>query len=311
MPLTLLEAAKSADPLTAAYIEEYASTTEILQSIPFKNVEGNSFSYNREHSLPGVGFRGYNEGFSKSVSIMNPQSEVMKMAGGDLDVDVAIVATQGEGTRETQERKQIKAHALAWTRNFIKGDSAKDPRVFDGLQVRIGGSQLLDIAPAGGALSLNLMDALIDQVDNPTHILVNKSIRRRMSAAARNTSVGGFVEFTPDELGRRITSYQGIPIITVWQDNSDMEILGFDEASQDATSLNNTSIYCVSFDDDMVEGLNFKNPQGGYGISVRDLGELETLPAYRTRIDWHTAIAVQHGRSAARLRGVKDLPIVP
>lgn len=310
MPLTLIEAAKLADPLTAAYIEEYASTTEILQAIPFKNIDGNAYSYNREHALPGVGFRGYNEGFSQTIGIINPQSESMKMAGGDLDVDTAIIATEGESVRETYERMQIKAQALSWTRNFIKGDSSKDPRVFDGLQVRVGGTQLVDVAATGGALSLNKLDELIDLVDSPTHIIVNKTIRRRMSAASRNTAVGGFVEFEQNELGMRQTSYQGLPIIIVWQDNNDLEILGFDEASSDNSTLDNTSIYCVSFSDRMVEGLNFKNVEGGYGISVRDLGELETKPTLRTRIDWHTAIAVQNGRSVARLRGVKNLPVV-
>jgi hypothetical protein len=310
MGLTLIEAAKSADDLTRAYIEQYASTTEILMAIGFKNVDGNSYSYNLEHALPGVGFRGYNEGFDQSIGIMNPQSEAMKMCGRDLDVDMAMIATQGPSVRETQEKQQLKAQALAWTRNFIKGDSSKEPRAFDGLQVRVGGTQLLDIAAAGGALSLSKMDELIDLVDNPTHIIVNKTIARRMSAASRNNAVGGFVEFNTESMGKRITTYQGIPIIPVWQDNNDLEIMGFDEASQDASTTNNSSIYVVSFDDGMVEGLNFRNNEGGYGISVRDLGELETKPCMRTRIDWHTAIAVQHGRSVARLRGVKDLPVV-
>ena len=47
---------------------------------------------------------------------------------------------------------------------------------------------------------------------------------------------------------------------------------------------------------------------GQYGISSRDLGELETKPAFRTRVDWYCAIAVYHGRAAARLSGITDAP---
>ena len=309
MAMTLLEAAKLASDENRVFIEEYARTTDILQALQFRNVDGNAYSYNKEHTLPGVGFRGFNEGFDESVGIVNPQSEAMKMGGGDLDVDLAILATNGDSVREVHELMKLKALALSWTRNFIKGDSSKNPRVFDGLQVRVTGTQLIDNAPAGAALSLNKLDEVIDAVTNPTHLVVNKAIRRRLSAASRNTSVGGYITFEPDAFGRKMAYYQDLPILVAWQDNNDLEILPFDEASGDSTSLDNGSIYCVSIGDMMLEGLNFKNSEGGYGISVRDLGELNTKPVMRTRIDWHTSIAVQHGRSVARLRGVKNLPV--
>ena len=35
-----------------------------------------------------------------------------------------------------------------------------------------------------------------------------------------------------------------------------------------------------------------------------DLGELQTKPAYRVRIDWYCGLALFGGRAAARLRGV-------
>jgi hypothetical protein len=40
------------------------------------------------------------------------------------------------------------------------------------------------------------------------------------------------------------------------------------------------------------------------GVQVTDLGELETKPAYRTRIEFYCGLATFGGRAAARLRGV-------
>jgi len=46
------------------------------------------------------------------------------------------------------------------------------------------------------------------------------------------------------------------------------------------------------------------------GRDVRDLGELESKPVFRTRIEWYTSIAVFGGKSVARLRGIKDGALV-
>jgi hypothetical protein len=312
MALTLLESAKLApDVQTRVVIEEYAASSDILTAIPFKDLDGGAYSYNREHTLPGIGFRGVNEAFSESTGVINPQVEALKIAGGDLDVDSFIINTQGEGVRASHEMMKVKALSQSWTRNFLKGDSRTDPRVFDGLQVRLTGSQLLSNANAGAALSLAALDALIDEVSSPTHLIMSKAMRRRLTQASRTQGVTGFVDWKPDELGRQAAYYQDLPILIAWKDNNDMEILDFTETSPDGTtSTVCTSIYCVSFGDMMVEGLQGRNSEGSYGISTRDLGELETKPVYRTRVDWNTAIAVQHGRAAARLAGITNAAVV-
>lgn len=309
MAMTLLEAAKVAPTeQDRVVIEEYAASSDVLMAIPFKDIDGNAVSYNREHTLPGVGFRGVNEAFSESTGILNPQTESLKIAGGDLDVDSFIINTEGEQVRADHELMKVKALSLAWTRNFIKGDSRTNPRVFDGLQVRVGGTQLIDNAAAGAALSLNKLDELIDQVSNPTHLIMSKTMRRRLTAAGRNTGVGGYITFQPDAFGRQMAFYADLPILIVWQDNNDQEILDFTEASADNSASDCSSIYCVSFGEMMLTGLQGRNGTG-YGISTRDLGELETKPVFRTRVDWNTAVACYHGRSVARLRGIKNAAV--
>lgn len=309
MPLTLLEAAKQASPVEAVYIEEYARNSPILENLTFRNVPGGSLAYNREDTLPGIGFRGINEGHTESTGIINPQVEVCKIAGGDLDVDRFYIDTQGEGVRSSHELMKVKSLAHGWTRTFIKGDSTANPRVFDGLQVRIGGSQLIGNANAGGALSLGKLDELIDQVHEPTHLIMNKSMRRLMTQAARNNAIAGFIQYEKDAFGRQLMIYNDLPILVVDQDEADTDIMPFTEASPDGSSVQCTSIYCVSFGEQMLTGI--QGPiDGVYGISVRDMGELETKPTMRSRIDWYSAFAIMHGRAAARLRGITNTPVV-
>lgn len=305
--LTLVEAAKleTGDVVRQAIIEMYAGSSDILQNLPFSNIEGNALKYNREGALPGVGFRGVNEAYTASPGVLNPQTESLVIAGGDLDVDKFIVDTQGEAQRSTHEAMKVRALGLAWTRKFIKGDTQSDAREFDGLQVRVTGDQLISAGSTSGgaALSLAKLDQAIDQTMNPTHLIMNKAMRRRLTTAARTSTVGGYITYDKDAFGRRVTQYNDLPILIVDLDNTETAILGFTEAPESGASTA-TSIYVVSFGDGMLTGI-----QNG-GIDVRDLGELETQPLYRTRVEWYNGLAVMHGRSVTRLYSIGDLAVV-
>jgi hypothetical protein len=308
MALTLVEAAKrnSGDVVRSAIIELYAQSSDVLRTLPFTDIQGNALKYNREETLPGVGFRGVNEGFSESTGILNPQTEPLVIAGGELDVDKFIVDTMGSDQRSVHEAMKMKALALRWTRAFIKGDSTTEPREFDGLQTRIVGAQKIDAgATSGGdALSLQKLDELIDQVDDPSHLIMNKAMRRRLTAAARNTSVGGFITWERDEFGRKVAFYNELPILILEDDNEGNAILPFSEANPGGGSAASTSIYCVSYGEGSLVGI-----QNG-DADARDLGELEGKPAYRTRVEWYCGIAVYKGKAAARLQGIKNAAVV-
>jgi hypothetical protein len=310
MALTIVEAAKlnPGDVIRTAIVEMYARNSDILRVLPFDNIAGNALKYNREDILPGVGFRGVNEGFVESVGVLNPITESLVIAGGDLDVDRFITQTMGANQRSVQEGLKVKALAHRWTLAFIKGDSSADPREFDGLQRRIpaGSSQLLDAgATSGGdALSLFKLDTLISKVDDPTHLIMNNAMALRLAQAARNTAVGGFITWDQNEFGQRVVQYNGIPILIARDDNIGNDILPFTEANPGGGAAASTSIYAVSFGDGGVVGIQNEN------ISVRDLGELEAKPVFRTRVEWYASIAVLSGRSMARLRGIKDAAVV-
>lgn len=306
MALTLIEAAKlnPGDVIRNAIIELYAGSSDILMNLPFENITGNAMKYNREGALPGVGFRGVNEAYTPSTGILNPVTEALVIAGGDLDVDKFIVDTMGANQRAVHEAMKVRALSLAWTKKFIKGDSTSDPREFDGLQVRVTGSQKIAAGSTanGTALSLVKLDEAIDQTLNPTHIIMNKAMARRLSAAARLYTVGGFLTYDVDSFGRRVTRYNGLPILTVDLDNTQTSILPFTEACTSGTDTG-TSIYVVSMGDGMLMGL-----QNG-SIDVRDLGELQTSPVFRTRVEWYNGFAIFNGRAVTRLYSIADAAV--
>lgn len=299
MALTLLEAAKlnTGDVYKAGVLMKFAETSEILRLLPFEPINGNSLKYNVEETLPGIGFRGVNGSYTESTGIINPKTESLVIAGGDLDVDKFIVDTMGADQRAVQEGMKIKALALAWTKTFIKGDSETDPKTFDGLQKRLSGDALIANHASGAGLSLAKLDEAIDAVDGANAILMSKAMRRRLTVAARTTAVGGNISYTIDEFGRQVTMYNDLPIVIVDKDNENNDILGFTETGS------TTSIYVVAFGDGMVSGL-----QNG-GMDVRDLGELETKPALRTRVEWYSGFGVFAPRSAARLKNITDAAV--
>ena len=307
MALTLPEAAKlnSGDVVRSAVIEMFARESDILMTLPFDDIQGNAVKYNREQTLPGVAFRGVNESYTESTGIINPLTESLVICGGDLDVDKFIVDTMGTDQRAVQEAMKIKALAAEWTAKFIKGDSSSEPREFDGLQTRLTGAQLISAGTTanGAALSLAKLDETIDAVDDATHIIMSKAIRRRLTTAARTTTVGGYVTYTQDAFGRRLMQYNDLPILVAYDNNGGTEILPFTEAAASGTATA-TSIYVVSLGEAKLNGI-----QNGT-MDVRDLGELETAPKFRTRVEWYTGLALYHGRAAARLQHIGDLAVV-
>ncbi len=302
MALTMLEAAKAftGDDIRQAIIEIFVEASDLMRVMPFETIAGNSLKYDQEGTLPGIAFRGVNEAYTEGTGVINPQVENLVIAGGDLDVDKFILRTMGEGRRSTQVAMKTKSLSHTISHKIIKGDSETDQKEFDGLQKRLTGSQLVANGSTsnGDLLSLGQLDAAIDAVDAPTHLFMSKAMRRILTAAARLQTVGGHVSFDKDEFGRQVTVYNGLPIL-IADGNGDVNAtLGFNEAAPGGGTSVSTSIYTLSLGDDMLTGIQ-EGP-----MMVEDLGELQTKPVFRTRVEWYPGLALWHPRAASRLWGV-------
>lgn len=313
MALTLIEAMKLAadggETVRAGVIAMFARSSDLLMALPFKDIAGNAYAYNQEGSLPAIAFRGVNEAYTASTGTINPEVEALRICGGDLDVDTFLIKTGGPAVRATHEEMKVKALAAELTRAIIKGDSGSQPREFDGLQARLVGNQLIaaGTTDAGDPLQLTILDELIDAVTQPSALIMNRTMRRRLSAAARLATVGGYITYDLDAFGRRVTRYNDLPILVAYSDNGGTEPLLFDEQGDvNATpgGTTSTSIYCVGFGDGLVTGI-----QNGV-MDVRDLGELDASPQYRTRVEWFAGLCIEHGRAAARIGGISNAAVI-
>lgn len=314
--ITLVEAAKIAlfngETKRAGIIATFARASAWLGNLPFRTIPGNSYAYNQEGTLPGIAFRAINEAYVASAGIVNPAAESLRVAGGDLTVDPALVRMFGPDVRSQHEVMKSKALSASITTKLIKGDSTAEPREFDGLQARIpfGSSQLIaaGTTDAGDALSLFKLDQLIGSVAGPNKQLwMNKTMIQRITQAARLSTVGGFVVFSPDQFGRQIASYNGVPMVEPYPENDGTEPLAFDEAGDvggTPAGTSSTSIYCVSLGDGYVSGI-----QNGV-MDVRDLGEDTNSPFLTTRVEWLVSVVVEHPKAVARLGGISNAAVV-
>src|SRR6266567_5361853 len=117
--LTLLQAAEQAlgnDEVKRAAIIELFASPDLLKVLPFIDIQGAAYVYLQEGQLSGVAFRGINESYTSNTGIINPQTERLRIVGGDLDVDKALLKTHGPAIRSQQERMKVKALSL-----FIAG----------------------------------------------------------------------------------------------------------------------------------------------------------------------------------------------
>jgi hypothetical protein len=311
MAISLIETAKlKTDPLQQGVIMCFPQASPVLEMIPFLGVASDSYKYNRADTLPRSDFRAVNENYTEGTSALDHVTESLTIAGGFSDVDRALVKTQGNinDLRAIHDSLKAKSCALKWQKTFFKGDVEASPKEFDGLQARLIGDNLIEAGSSSGgdALSLTKLDELYDSVDgSPSALYMNKTMRRRLTVAARTTSVGGQIDYTIDQFGRRVTTYADVPIRIIEEDEENNAILGFDEAGSGGGSSVCTSIYAVKFG----LGTHCFGLQCGE-MDVIDMGLYSGGVKYRTLIEWLSGFTLAHNKSAARLRGIKNASVV-
>lgn len=289
-------AALNHDPLQSGVVEIFASTNPIMQYMPFANIAGAAYVYNREETLPGIAFRGIGESYTESTGVINPLSEPLRIVGGDLDIDAALIAwsTGANDTRAIHDAMKVKALSLTHLKTVFDGNATTNPKEFDGLNVRLTGSQVISAGTNGAALTLGMLDDLVDSVAGaPSLLLMNKKMRQQIRQIARGVGL----TIAKDDLGREVDMYYGVPFAIIEDDATGADILGFDETQ--GSSNVTTSIYAVKFGAGAMFGAQTAP------ISVRDLGELDAKPAFRTRVEHYSTIVLEHPKCAARLKGIK------
>jgi hypothetical protein len=292
--LTLIQAAQlSTDMLFRGVVETVLDESPILNFLPFETVEGNAFKYTQEVTPGTANFYAVNDTWVEGTATLQQKTTTLSILGGDADVDNFLQRTMSDQAdqRATQIRLKAKAVARKFEDTFLTGDTSSDANAFDGLRRLIPSGQTLDAGANGAALTLALLDQMLDLVrgGKPDLLLMSRRTRRKLKALL--TASAHYVE-TGEQFGRQIMMYDGIPVyISDYQ--PDTETLG--------SGTNLSSIYALTFGwGDALAGV-----QNG-GVEVLDVGQLETKDAVRTRIRWYTGLCLFRDNACARLRGINN-----
>ena len=293
MPMTLVEAAKlTQDVLLRGVIETIVYDSSVLQLLPFVDITGTALVYNREKTMPATSFYAVGDTWSEGTPTWDKITAALTIMGGDADVDNFIQQTYANPNDIEAEAIQSRAKSIAhkWSDTFFNGDTGADAKSFDGLKKLVDATQTVAAGAGGAALTLDMVDQLIDLVKpgRPDALLMAKRTRRKLSSLRRAS--GNLLETGLDAFGRHVVSYDGVPILVDdWIPTN--EVKG-------ASGAVCSSIYAVKFGAEGLTGL-----ENG-GVQIELVGELETKDATRHRLKWYSGLALYSIFGLARLEGI-------
>ena len=293
MALTKTEAAKlTQDLMLRGVIETIIKESSALQLLPFMEITGTALAYNRETTMPTTAFYDPGDTWTEGTPTWTQVTAALKIMGGDADVDNFLQQTYADPNdlEATVIESRAKSIAHKFSDSFFNGAVAGDAKSFDGLVSLVDAGQVVTAGTNGAALTLDLVDQLLDLVKpgRPDALFMAKRTRRKLSSLRRAS--GNLLETGLDAFGRHVTIYDGVPIFVD-------DFLPVNE-TQGTSGTVCSSIYAVKFGTAGLMGL-----ENG-GIQVETVGELETKDATRHRIKWYCGLAQFSIYGLARLAGI-------
>ena len=282
------------DVLQAGVIEVLATESKLLQLLPFMNVQGSGYTYNIEKNLGNAQFRKVNGGYNYGAIETIPVTERIVILGDEAIVDTYQIAVESDinNLMAIEVALRTKAIAHKFEKCFIDGGKAAGSGVpsetvaneFVGILTRYTEATPANIPSAALPLFqaqvitktddlIGDLDTLLDMVAGGADCLImNKKTRRQVTAKGR-----AFCDYRQGEFGTQFVQYGGVDIADV-----------------DGDLLADDVVIAVKFGaKEAVCGL-----QNG-GVRVTALGEMESQPQLKTRIEWFVGLAVFNPKAVA------------
>jgi hypothetical protein len=305
VPLLKTEADKlSLNQLVAGVIEELITPEELFALLPFARVNGKAYVYNRENALPTVDFLDPNDTVAEDSATFTTVTTTLKIIAGDVDVDKFLQATESD--HNDQKATQLAAKAKAMGNKFkdtlVNGDTSVNAKSFDGVRKLVTGGQTLSAGTNGAAMTLSMLDDLVDKVlsggiGRVDCLMMRSGTIRAYRALLR--AAGGIqpsmIEI-PNFGAGPVIAHNGIPIIR-------NDFLPGNETQ--GTSSLCCSVYALRLNE--TDGLHGLYGGDSAGFVVEDLGTVQNKDATRTRIKWYTGLALKSTKSLARLAGITNI----
>lgn len=320
---TLVELSKiETDTLRKSVIDALLMENNIMELIPWETIGALATTIVRMGTLPSVGFRKINEGYSVGTGALEQRVETISLMGAYFDTDKAIARAKNTiaNARAITQVMMIKAMAYKFNDKFINGNPESNPEEFKGLfqrvddiygdgytgqkfsgaNVGVGSGTGFLYTDAAGEEFLNLMDKLLYSIrgHNPDFLMMNSKTLLAFRALLRKLKL---LDSTKDMFDRVVDVYQGARLIDVGvKVDQSTEIIGNAENSSGASTGDDfTSIYAIKFGiGELFWGIQ------EYPIEVEDKGLLEGKPIYRTEVDWPLGLAYADPYCLARMYAV-------
>jgi hypothetical protein len=270
------------EPLKKGIIETIVRESAVLELLPFVDINGNAFNYIQEDTTGSVGFRDVNVDYDHENPTHVSQTETIKRLGSKVEVDRFIALTQNiHNVRAEATASKSKAIANEFTKTFFTGNATDNPLEFNGLDVRLVESQVLDKAvdEVKAPLTAVMVHELLDTVQGGADVLfVNKRTRRKLTAMFGGQ--GAYIQAGQDAFGRPQQFFGDVRLAVI-----------------DDAYITDDSIYGVKFGMDAgISGI-----QAG-GLQAVDNGLRGVL--YETLIEWYMSIVDGNPKGFARLTGI-------
>lgn len=295
MPLLAAEASKlSENDLVRGVIEEFIQTDNLFEMLPFSETQGKAYVYNREKTLAQGDWLDPNNTVNESASTFEEITTKLRILIGDVDVDKFLDSTQSDANAQKaiQIASKVKGMSMQFRDALVNGSTAN--KQFNGLKALTPAAQTINTGADGNALSLSMLDELLDACElGADAIVMRKDMYRAYKALLR--SLGGTTpDFVTLPSGLTMPSHDGVPIMI--NDKIDIEAKG--------TAPTDTSrIYSVNFDE--ANGLHgLYGGQGTAGFVLEDIGTVQNRDSTRTRIKMYCGMALKSTKAVSAVEGV-------
>lgn len=273
------------DMILRGVVDWLMKESPLIGALPMKSIQGNSLKYNVSTALPTASWTTVGTQISESTGTYEQRSTDIYTLIQNAYTDksqIALNATQDPEAVDAALAAQAMAHEFEKT--LITGQTSVDSNSlqFKGL-LRIlaeletatttdldgtNNDQVLVASATTGALSLPLMDELIDMIKpgKPDFLLMSRRMRRRLNVLMRAAGTSGLQMTDAALFGIKASHYDTVPIyVSDWlldnyQDGSGSSLAiasyDFNGTYSTANSLDNSIIFAMQIGDDKVTGLH-------------------------------------------------------
>ncbi len=299
------------DTLQAGVIEILATESKLLHLLPFMTIQGSGYTYNVEKNLGSAQFRQLNGNYTNKAIETETMVEALVILGDEAIIDTFQMAVHSDVNNLMAIEVALRSKAIAhmYEKCFLRGgvtggqgaawDGNETFQAGSGTVSESQGSEFVGLltryifnntSPSSNTVAevmskqvimasnespdlIGDIDVLLDMVAGGADCLImNKKTRRALTAKARPLCT-----YRQSEFGVQFTQYGGIDIVDVESD-----ILG----------------------DDYVLAVKFGAKEGvcglqNGGVRVTALGEMESQPQLKTRIEWFCGLAVFNPKTVA------------